>query len=242
MNYVLDILLIAIAAFIIIKGWRRGLVRSVIGLVCDAVAVVVAYALTPTVAEWLCKSALLEKISAGIDATVRSAAATPTGTDVSQFLSKIPETLAGMLEKFNIGADSFKDFVRGLKDTGDEAVEKVSEFIAKPTAYIISNAIAFILIFIVALILLRLISKLILMIFKAPVIRTADKTAGLIFGIINALIVVWVLSLAISAGVEALGSCVPSWFEDTVNNSIVLKFLAKYNPITILNKVLERVG
>ena len=242
MNYVLDILLVAIAAFIIIRSWRRGLIKSVINLVCDAVAAVVAYALTPTVAEWFCKGVFLEKISAGIDSTVRSAASTPAGTDVSNFLSKIPETLAGMLEKFNVESESFQNFIKGLKDTGDEAVEKVSDFIAKPTAYIISNAIAFILIFIVALILLRLISKLILLIFKAPVIRTADKTAGLIFGIINALIVVWVLSLAISAGVKALGSFIPSWFGDTVNNSIVLKFLAKYNPITILNKVLERVG
>ena len=239
MNFVFDLILIAIAAFI---GWRRGLVRSVIGLVCDAVAIVVAYALTPTVAGFFCNSVLLDKISAGIDATVRSAASTSAGTDVSQFLSKIPETLAGMLEKFNITGESFQGFIKGLKSTGDDAVKEVSDFIAKPTAHIISNALAFILIFVVALILLRLISKLILILFKAPVIRTADKTAGLIFGIVNALIVVWVLSLAISAGVNALGSCVPSWFEDTVNNSMVLKFLAKYNPITIVNKVLERVG
>ncbi len=242
MNFALDIILAAIAVLIIIRGWRRGLVKSVIGLVCDAVAIVVAYALTPTVAEWLCKGVFLEKISAGIDSTVRSAAATPAGTDVGQFLSKIPETLAGMLEKFNVGGDSFKDFVRGLKDTGDEAVEKVSDFIAKPTAYIISNAIAFILIFIVALILLRLVSKLILLIFKAPIIRTADKTAGLVFGILNALIVVWALSLALSAGVNALGSFIPKWFGDAVNNSVILKFFAKYNPITVINRVLERVG
>ncbi len=242
MNFVLDLILVAIAVFIIIKGWRRGLVKSIIGLVCDAVAIVVAYALTPTVAEWLCKSVFLEKISASIDATVRSAASTSAGTDVSQFLSKIPETLAGMLEKFNIEGESFQNFIKGMKETGDEAVNKVSDFIAKPTAYIISNAIAFILIFIVALILLRLISKLILLLFKAPIIRTADRTAGLIFGIVNALIVVWVLSLALKAGVNALGTFIPSWFGDTVNNSMILKFFAKYNPITIINKVLERVG
>ena len=242
MHIAIDLILVALAAFIIIRCWRRGLVKSVIGFVCNVVALVAAYALTPLVSDFLCSHVFLDRISSGIDSTVRSAASTPVGTDVSTFLSKIPETLAGTLEKFNIGGDSFKNFIKGMKETGDEAVEKVSDFIAKPTAYIISNAIAFILIFIVALILLRLISKLILMIFKAPIIRTADKTAGLIFGIVNALIVVWVLSLALKAGVNALGSFIPNWFGNAVNNSFVLKFLAKYNPITIVNKVLERVG
>ncbi len=241
MNFVFDIILIAVAAFIIIRAWRRGLVKSVINLVCDVVAAVVAYALTPPVAEFFCKSVLLGKISDGLDSTVRSAAATPAGTDVTQFLSKIPETLAGVLEKYNVGGDSFREYIGGLKETGDKAVDKVSEFIAKPTAYIISNALAFILLFIVALILLKLASKFILVLFKAPIIKTVDRTAGLIFGLFNALIVVWILSLAISAGANALGSYIPSWFGESVNNSLILRFFAKYNPITVINNVLERI-
>ncbi len=242
MSIAFDLILIAVAAFIIIRAWKRGLVKSVIGLVCDVVAVVVAYALTPTVAEFFCKNIFLDKISSGIESTVRSAAATPAGTDVTQFLSKIPETLAGMLQKYNVGGGDLQKYVDGIKETGDEAVDKVSEFIAKPTSYILSNALAFILLFIVALILLRLISKLILVIFKAPVIKTADRAAGLVFGIVNALIVIWVLSLVISAGTRAAGSFIPNWFGETVEKSFVLKFFAKFNPIQVLNNVLERIG
>jgi len=242
MNILIDVILAAVAALIIIVSWRRGFVKSVIGLVCDVVAAVVAYALTPTVAGFLCNSIFLDKISSGIDATVRSAATTPAGADVSSFLSKIPETLQGTLDKYNVGDDALRGFVSGLSDTGEGAVKKVSEFIAKPTSWILSNAIAFIGIFIVALILLRLVSKLIILLFKAPIIKTADRTAGLVLGILNALFVVWVLSLVISAGVGALGSYIPGWFGETVENSIILKFFADHNPISIINNVLERVG
>lgn len=242
MNITIDIILIAIAALIIFRCWRNGLVKSVIGLVCDIVALVVAYALTPLAAKFLCNSVFLDKISAGIDSTVRSAATTSVGVDVTSFLSKIPETLEGTLNKYNVGDDALKNFVSGLSDTGEGAVKKVSEFIAKPTSYILSNAISFIVIFVLALIILRLVSKFIIVLFKAPIIRTADKTAGIILGVVNALFVLWVLSLVISAGVGALGSYIPDWFGDTVEKSVILKFFASHNPISIIKGVLEKVG
>ncbi|MBR6917829.1 MAG: CvpA family protein [Clostridia bacterium] len=242
MSIVIDIILVATAGLIIFGAWRRGLVKSVIGLVCTVVSILVAYALTPPVANFLCNHVFLDRISSGISSSVRSAASSPAGTDVSQFLSKIPETLAGTLEKYDIGSESFRQYIGGLSDTGEGAVKGVSDFIARPTSRIISNVLAFIVLFIVAMIVLRLVSKLILVIFKAPIIRTADHIAGLALGTVSALIVLWVLSLALSAGVNALGNCVPSWFGDTVSNSVILKFFASNNPITVLNKVLTYVG
>ncbi len=242
MNITIDLILVALAAFIIIRCWRRGLVKSVIGLVCDIVALVAAYALTPLVSDFLCNHVFLDKISSGIDSTVRSAASTPVGTDVSTFLSKIPETLAGTLEKFNVEGGSLKDFVSGLKDTGESAVGKVSDFIARPTSQIISNTLSFIVLFVIILIVLRLLSKLIIVLFKAPIVSTVDHAAGLCLGIVNALFILWVVSLVIKVALGALGSYIPDWFGDTAEKSVIMKFFADYNPISIIRGVLEKIG
>lgn len=243
MSIVMDIILIVIAALIIFRCWRNGLVKSVIGIVCDVVALVVAYTLTPRLADWMCNTVFLDRISSGIDATVRSAAEGAGGVDVGKFVTSIPDTLAGTLSKYGIGDDALKEFIRkDVHETGEGAVKAVSDFIAKPTSQIISNAISFILIFVVALVLLRLVSLLIVKLFKAPIIKTADRTAGLILGVVNALFIVWVLSLAISVGTRALGSYIPSWFANTTENSIILKFFSRNNPVTVLKNVLERVN
>ena len=242
MHIAIDLILVALAAFIIIRCWRRGLVKSVIGFVCNVVALVAAYALTPLVSDFLCSHVFLDRISSGIDSTVRSAASTPVGTDVSTFLSKIPETLAGTLEKFNVEGDSLKGFISGLKDTGDAAVEKVSDFIAKPTSQIISNTLAFILLFVVILIILRLLSKLIIVLFKAPVVSTVDRIAGLALGVVNALFILWVVSLVVNVALGALGPYIPTWFGDTAEKSVIMKFFAKYNPISVISGVLEKIG
>ena len=241
MGIVMDILLLATAFLIVFMGWKRGLIKSVIGLVCDAVSLVVAYALTPYLSGYICDNFVLGKVSEGIDATVRSAATGSAGADVSTFLTSIPETLAGVLTRYNVGDEALRNYISSLSDTGEEAVKKVSDFIARPTSQLISNALSFIAIFVVSLIVLRLLSKLIILIFKAPVLKTADRAAGVVFGLINALFVVWVLSLAISVGAGALGSYMPKWFGETVEHSFVLKFLSSYNPISVIKNVLEKV-
>lgn len=242
MNITIDIILVALAAFIIFRCWRRGLIKSVIGLVCDVVAAIVAYALTPLASDFLTSHVFLNSISNGLDPTVRSAATTPAGVDVSTFLSKIPETLEGTLDKFKVGDDALKNFVSGLSDTGESAVEKVSDFIARPTSQIISNTLSFIVIFIVALIVLKLLSKLIIVLFKAPIISTVDHAAGLALGIVNALFILWVVSLVISVALDVLGSYIPTWFGETAEKSIIMKFFANHNPISVIRGVLEKIG
>ena len=241
MGIVIDIILIAIAALIVFRCWKNGFVKSVIGFVCDAVAVVAAYALTPTVSEILCERVFLGKVSDAIDATVRSAAESEAGVNVGRFLTEIPAALAGTLEKYNVSDEALRDFVaKDLSETGEGAVRSVSEFIARPTSRLLSNAVAFILIFVAALIVLRIVSALILLIFKAPVIKTVDRTAGLALGVVNALLVLFVLSLAAAVAVRALGTYLPREFEGAVDRSVVMRFFSKFNPISVIKNVLEK--
>ena len=240
MGIVIDIVLLAIAALIIFFCWKRGFIKSVIGFVCDAVAIVAAYALTPEFSGFLCERFFLGKVSGALDATVRSAAESEAGVDVGRFVTEIPGSLEGTLEKYNVSDEALKEFVsRDLSSTGEDAVRSVSEFIARPTSRLLSNAVAFILIFVASLIVLRLVSKLILIICKAPVIEKADKTAGVILGILNALLVLFVLSLAAAVAVRALGTYMPKQFEGAVDHSIILKFFSKFNPISVIRNVLE---
>ncbi len=244
MGIVLDLVLLAIGALIFFICWKNGFVKSVIGLVCDVVAVVAAYALTPVMSSYLCDMFFLEKISSGLDATVRSAATAADGkVDVGSFASTVPESLAGTLEKYNVSDEALSSYIRNdLPEKGEDAVRAVSDYIARPTAQILSNAISFIVIFVVALIILRLVSLLILVIFKVPLIKKADRTAGAVLGAVNAVLVIWVLSIAIAVAVGALGRYVPDLFEGAVDRSLILSFFSKHDLIAVIRNLLERAN
>ncbi|MBR0303592.1 MAG: CvpA family protein [Clostridia bacterium] len=240
MGIIIDIILLIIAAIIIVFCWKNGFVKSVLGLACNVVAVVAAYAFTPAVSEFICERFFLDKVSSAIAATVRSAASSEAGVNVGSFLTEIPNSLQGTLEKFNISDDALQGFIsKTMPEAGEDGVRSVADYIAEPTSRMLSNAVAFVLIFVVSLIVLRLVSKLILVIFKAPIIEKVDKTAGLILGVFNALIILFALSLAAATAVRALGTYLPKEFEGAVEQSVILRLFSSVNPMSLLNNVLQ---
>lgn len=238
MSFVLDIILLGIAIFIIVMGSIKGVVKSVLSLATIIVALVVSCAFTPMLSQAVTEGFLLEKVSSGIESTVGSVTKNGDSYDFSGLFENMPEVMSQVLDRYGVSEESFEKFVSGMTETGSEAVEKASMYIATPVVTQISNAASFVVIFLVSFLVLKLVSKLIELIFKAPVLKTADKVAGGIFGVINAFIVLWALSIVISLGVTSLGSVAPGWFgEDVVENSFILKIFATYNPIGIIGKI-----
>lgn len=243
MSIIFDIILIVIAAAVICRGYRQGLLKSVMGLATNVVALIVAYAFSPYVSDWLFNNYFLSEISSGIKSTVASVFGGGGEYDFMKMVNEMPEVLSQMLEKYRVSESSLAEFVPSVQDAGESGVSKISEFIATPAASVISNVLAFIAVFIAALIVLKIVSALIAFVFKAPVLKTVDKTAGLILGIVNAVLILWILSLALSLGIEAAGSLAPSWFgEKVIQNSFVLKFFSEFNPMRFISSLLEYNG
>ena len=242
-GFIIDIILVVAAFFIIRAGWKNGVIKSILSFATTIVAAIVAYAFTPKLSAYFYNNWMLQKVSGGIEKTVGSLAKSGDGYDFPKLISDMPEVFSNMLEKYSVKSDSLQNFTDNLKDTGDAALKKVSDFIASPVSTIISNVLAFIIIFLGALIVLKIVSRLILLLFKAPVLNGADKFAGLILGCFNALVMLWVLSKVLSFGVGALGSVAPSWFgEEAVRRSAVMRIFASYNPFTILENVINYVS
>ncbi len=235
MSIIVDILLIVIAVSALIAGYKSGFVKTILSFARSIVAVIVAYAFTPYLSQIFYDSFILKKIADGIEKTVGSLAKTSDGYDFSKLLEDAPKVLSQMLEKYGVTMDSLGEHVNGMSQTGEGAVRNVAEFISAPVATIISNSLAFIIIFLVAFFVLWLLSKLIELIFKAPILKTADKLGGLALGAVNALIILWVVSIVVSYGVTALGAVAPEWFgASVVDNSILLKFFSKINPLQLI--------
>lgn len=243
MSILFDIILIVIAAFVVYRGYKKGIVKSVMGLVTTVVAVIVAYAFSPYLAATLNENVFLPSVSSGIEGTITSLAEEGDGTTFVEMASEMPDVLSQILKKYQVSEESFAEVAPAADQAGSEGVKGISDFIATPVATIISNVCAFIIVFIAAVIVLKLVTLLISTIFKAPVLRTVDKTAGLVFGIIHALVVLWILSIAIDFGVSAAGSVSPDWFgKEVVENSLVLRFFSGFNPIGFIGGILDYKG
>ena len=65
---------------------------------------------------------------------------------------------------------------------------EISKAIAAPSASAMSNVVSYFIIFVAALIILKIITIVLSAVFELPVLRTLNRTAGLVFGILCALV------------------------------------------------------
>lgn len=242
MSLAIDAVILFTAVFIIWAGTSKGFVRSVMGLISTAASLFAAYAYTPVLSAYIKEKFLIERITAGIDETLRSLAF-DTSTDLynlDRLAADLPEPFTGILERYSINIADFAEKLRGLTGCSETIVYDFAEEIAEPTSQLLSSVIAFILIFVGAFFALSLLTGLIDLIFKLPVLKTANMLLGFLFGAVEAVVLAFILASLLSTLVTALGSIDPGLFgADVVEDTMVCSKLLEYR---VLEKFLDLIA
>jgi len=228
MSLALDAIILFTAVFLIWLGTKRGFIRSVMGLVSTVAALFVAYAYTPPLAAVIREKYLLGRITEGIDESLRSIAL-DVNTDLynlDTLAENLPDVFTDILERYRIDIDSFAEKLRGLTGCGEDTVYQVAEDIASPVTEMLSAGIAFVLVFLAASIALWILTLLIDLIFKLPVLKTANLFLGFLFGTAEAVVVSCILASLLSVVVTAMGALDPTLFgADVVEETRICRLL-----------------
>ncbi len=240
MSFLFDGILIFIIATVIIVQTRRGFIKSIMHLGSLIASLFVAYAFTPALAAWLNTKVFLGKISAGIAETLKSLTVNADGRfDLDKLVSDEPGAFTQILERYGIEMDSIKGQLDGVVDQAESAVNDLANTIAADVSYAISSVLAFIGIFAVAMIALSLITALLDVIFRLPVLKTANTLLGAILGVICAVLFANLFSIISVELIGALESVDPTMFnQDVVDKSILLKFFANNSLLDIVYNVI----
>ena len=112
-----------------------------------------------------------------------------------------------------------------------DGVKKVAEFIADPIADSISSTIAFVSIFVGVFIVLSILTKTVDTVFHLPVLNSVNKLFGLLFGGVEALILVIFICNAGSALILAFGSLDSSTFgQNLLDSTFIMKNVMRVFP------------
>lgn len=239
MSLAIDAVILFTAVFIVWAGTSKGFVRSVMGLISTIASLFAAYAYTPVLANYIKDKYLIDRIAAGIDETLQSLAF-DTSTDLynlDRLAEDLPEPFTGILERYGIEIDTFAEKLRGLTGCGENTVYNFASEIAAPTSSILASVISFIVLFIGVFLVLCILTALIDVIFKLPVLKSANMLLGFVFGAVEAIAVAFVLATLLSVLVTALGSIDPTLFgADVVEDTMICSRLLEHN---MVEKILD---
>lgn len=211
---VADVVIAAVLVLAVIIGARKGLVKSLAGVVIVAAAFIgasfVANAFAEPVAQWLgpvIEERVLEKLALQEQAGAES-----------------------LLQQFHFGGESLQqmanEVMEKVKETGMDLLGAVADSVAKSVAY----ALVYLAAFLVLLLVVWLLLRPVYLVVKLPVLRTINAVAGgalgLVWGALLVFLAVWLL--------QRFDVYLT---QDMVERSMLLRFFATNSPLSLLTSL-----
>lgn len=207
MSIIIDLVILGILILCIALGYHKGLTGSLLKIVSFVLALVIAFVLFKPVSNFIINNTNWdENLEQGIRNVIVENEETTNSEEVMDDENQDMPTV--MIEYIN----------KTVEEAGNDAKEAVADVAAKNVATIIINAGVWIGLFIIARIILFFVKGLASLITKLPVIKQFDKLGGIIYGMLEAVIIIYGI-LAILSFVSPLVA--NSGIIDAVQNSFV---------------------
>lgn len=217
-----DLVCLAIIAIFAIANWRKGFISQLFKAISTIGALILAYFLADTFVNFANESfnfsgIIADKVQALLgDGTAYLADLTEENLKTAIAELKLPDFIA--------------DFaLQALSNVGTGVFDNIGEFLANIITHYIAITIAYIVVFIIAKIVLFFVLKIVEKIVKLPLIRLVDKTLGLVWGLIKAVIFLFVVIFII----EIMPGDAFTTAKLALNDSLFASFLQNYNIFSI---------
>ena len=206
MGIILDIILVAIIALNVFICYKKGLVKLAVGLIAVLVSVILAVLLYKPVSNIIINNTELdEKIKSAITENFVNEEETTEETEDNGFMKYIEKYVEDPVNK-----------------TKNELVIEASGVIATK----LIDIIAMVSIFIVARLVLILLTFVTDMITSLPILKQFNELGGILYGLIKALLIIYVLLAIAFFIVYTTGS---TGLADAIANSFITKFFYNNN-------------
>ena len=213
MTIIVDLIILAIIAICVIMGYVKGLTGVLIKIISFILSIIIAFILFIPISNLVInKTQIDETLTESIKGII-------VGNSGSQEVEEnMPATIT--------------EYIREQADSvANTAKESVADTTARGVSVTIVRAAVWIALFIVARILLILLKFVTSLIAKLPVIKQCDKLGGVVYGLLEGLVIVYVLLAIISLVSPMMNGTLASMIDNSLlgsamyNNNILLKII-----------------
>lgn len=210
MSIIVDLVILGIFILCIIMGYVRGLTGSLIKIVSFVLSLIIAFVLFIPISNLIIDNTQIDE---NIEQTIR-------------------EMIVGNTEEEQKMPEAITDYItEQVENASDSAKEAIADNTAREVSLTIVKAGTWIVLFIVARILLILLRFITSLIAKLPVIKQFDKLGGIIYGILEGLIIIYVILAIISFVSPMMNGILANAIEESYvgsmmyNNNLLLKII-----------------
>ncbi len=231
---IIDIIIIAIIALLTIIGYKRGIVKSLYGLIIIALAGFLAYLCGKLLAELIYDNFIFASISDSVNKSFASSKVNSTEVS-SNIFESIPDYLTNMLSGFGITQRGFATTLNSASDFSQNAVLTAVEKVIKPIIVSAISVFFIIILFILFILLLKLIGRFILKLFKLPGIRWINAILGGAFGLLEGVLIVLIAVIIIRISSSFTNNSLVS--KELIESSYIFKYIYNLDFISFISNI-----
>lgn len=213
MTIIVDLVILAIIIICVIMGYIKGLTGVLIKIISFILSIIIAFILfIPASNLVINKTQIDETIAQSVRGVILG------NSDSQKVEENMPSTIT--------------EYIQGqAENVADSAKESVAEATAVGVSETIVKAAVWIILFIVARILLILLKFVTSLIAKLPVIKQCDKIGGVVYGLLEGLVIVYILLAIISLVSPMMNGTLANMIDNSYlgsamyNNNILLKII-----------------
>lgn len=234
---IIDLILLAFFALIILIYALRGFAKSVWGIIRVGASVVAAFLFGGIVGSWLKDIFIHSAISSATrEALVPMVSRLNDSFDLSDLFARLPAEFSGLLERCGADLSGLSETFGKLTSATEEEFNQLSERIAEPLADTVSKCAGYVLTFLIVSILLSIIWVVVDGITKLPVVKSVNRFLGALFGAAAGLIYLWIICLVLGLISEssAAGETLET-LRSQASSSVIVQFFCAISPFDFVN-------
>lgn len=233
MAYILDGVVILIFLLAIFLGYRRGFVKSIIGLAGCIVAILLAWELSTPLASGIYDKFFSDSIESKIASRIKETGIQSTDAALDGVIDDLPGAVANALKLFNLGTpEQIRNKLDGSLDvTVQQLSRTIEQKVVRPAAVSLLRVLCFFILFIVFMVLIGIAASVIGRIFRLPVLRQTDGMLGAVLGAFQGLVLVFV-AVSVMSLVATSSKSGDKITRSVINKTVIVHRLERINPVT----------
>lgn len=223
MRFGLDIAVLVTVVIFALVGAKKGFVKACADFIGAFAAMIAAGILSAPAAEWVYNTffhdALMEKIASAVTGLE---AAEAVQTVFAEFPAVIQRGLAAIgITEGNVTAQ----VQGGVLDIAEGIAMAIS-----PMLIGFVRVLAMVVLFILLLVVIRALVSLLTGLFDLPVLRSVNGLLGAVFGVLLAVVTIWVVLACVQAFMPLLGTKMQLRIAELLDQSVLFDMLYDFNP------------
>lgn len=218
LSLALDAAVVLIFISVIYRAYKKGFVRTVVGLAGTIAAYIAAFLFCHPVGDWIDSTFMRKYVNNTIDSFAANNGAANPG---------LYSTAAnGSVSSFDIANEILSQF-------GAKVTDALITAVSVPLSTLISRSIAFFIILAACMFVVGIITHMLNAIFKLPILGSLNAIAGAAVGVIEAVVILAILSTLMSL---ILSMCFLQGNQpisiNTIESTHIFKYVYNANPLT----------